>query len=265
MTLQMSNIVVRNPTFPGLMPDTEILALAMSFFKKIANEGNNVFSLPRLPTVDERATLQNRLRNLNVTFRPIRESTADQGRAAAAFVRMFHGYSSLQNQDLAEKGGVYAMFVLELPLFAIEAACEDVMHSKVPDLDPDWPPTAPRVYAIAEQHRSKAYMREVHPIERVLAVKKISTPPRHPTLEEEARMAELLHGLANKIKVDDDTRLCEIRTKVHKDRHEWERQRQEQEWTMAGREPPKTFISVALAKSLGGFDKTKKLPQRKNR
>jgi len=247
------------PQLPALADKGALLALAESYAGQIMQDEQLGPTLRQLPSIAERAALETALRDCRELFRPVTENRAEAGRAAEAFAGLMAGYPSMRNANAEETTSTYVAFCADLPLFAIQQACHQVSHGKIEGLDPDWPPTAVRMHIIAETIRNKAYAREVLPIEKVLAVKALARPPLNPEQAERGR--KLLRGTMKNIEEAEEARLKVVRERSNSGLKEREAEWIKEEWRALGREPPpgERPMSVSLAKSIGAFERQKKL------
>ncbi len=183
------------PTIPGLAPDMEHADIVERFAAAIETE-RGYDALPKMPTVDERRALTARRDALMTKLRPFEMATAEQDRFAQAFGLMVLGYPSMRNQEIRPITTAYALDLGKLPLFAVLAAMEDVRQRRVKGLDPDWPPTSPRLFEIAQKHVEKDAAALLK-VQRVMAVRKAHLPP-DPAMKE--RVGELWITFAEALK-----------------------------------------------------------------
>lgn len=191
---------------PGLLPNEDALTLAQSF--QIIREGEQVI-IDRLPTPAERDILDNRRRELSEALRPAQMAGADRAKASDAILSMLLGYSANKGQGGADAlVAAYLTHLESLPLFAIEAACRDVVENKIvmpdgskPNLE--WAPSSPVLFHAAEQH-TKRKLAERATFDAVLTTKHALPPPL--TDEERAARAEQFKATAEKyrLKVKED-------------------------------------------------------------
>ena len=82
-----------------------------------------------------------------------------------------------------------------MPLSAIEAACQDVRQNRVPDLNPDWPPSSVRMVALARVHLEEAKKQHAM-VKSLLAVTSVRENDQI-NMEVSTRVGEGLRQLAN--------------------------------------------------------------------
>lgn len=246
--------IVRQPALPGLAPDVEAATIAAAYHARIDDYGQGVLGLPTLPSAQERAILEQRLAELKRALEPVSYAVADRDRAMKAFGRLFLGYPTLENVNKAEKAATYMIDLGDLPAFAIEAAVDDVKKGRIKDLDPDYPPSSPRMYKIAEAHRDTVAAKERRPIERVLSVKMLSKPLQTP--KEAAKVGELMRGLADGMKADFTDRELQERRALLDRQVAGDERMKHREWAALGLEPityrmggRDVVMTVALARS----------------
>lgn len=180
----MNNSTALAPTLPGLLPNVEAMRLAGSFHTMI--EGHEVL-VDRLPTAVERQQFWARAEAIADALRPIAGNRDDRAAAAAAIAAMLVGYGAGRKDKAAvETVAVYVEHLREIPLFAIKAACEDVKHGRVYDvekrtgnrvpLDPDFPPSTIRLRSVAQKHVNEL-AGEKWRFDRLLRAKRLIKPP----------------------------------------------------------------------------------------
>lgn len=102
-----------------------------------------------IPNASERRELEQRIADLRSALRPAGLAMADRERIGAAVARMFAGYPSQRNSDPRATIATYVLELESLPAWAVEKACESVRLGKVPELNPDFPPSSVRLNQIA--------------------------------------------------------------------------------------------------------------------
>jgi hypothetical protein len=243
----MPNELTLQNTLPGLLFDKDMADLVGSF--QIA-EANGEPMLDRVPNREEKRFLVQRQDQLARVLRPISYADTDKDKAARMLALMFGGFPSLKNADAEGMVATYMLHLQELPLFALEKACNDINKNRVKGLDGDWPPTSPRVFEIAEKHLRSVVEEKIR-YDKVLTIKKLIPPPVD---EKKAKvMAEKLTGLRDSI--DDDGLLEQIKEQdgVRRVAHSNEIIRRM--WKGQGEEPLQSggmLISPSLLESLKG-------------
>ena len=79
-----------------------------------------------------------------------RMSTRDQGKALEAIATMLAGFPSAQAAITEATAMAYLRAVDHCAVLAIEAACTAFLSGRVAGHNPDFPPTAPRLAALAD-------------------------------------------------------------------------------------------------------------------
>jgi len=102
-----------------------------------------------IPNASERRELEQRIGDLRSALRPAGLAMADRERVGAAVARMFAGYPSQRNSDPRATIATYVLELESLPAWAVERACEAVRLGKVPEVNPDFPPSSVRLNQIA--------------------------------------------------------------------------------------------------------------------
>lgn len=199
MTNELS---VRGATLPGLLPDVEALDILDSIEVEVLDR---ITMVSRVPEPAERKVLQARRAKLTASLRPISQNLSEQDKAVAKISTMLYGFPSLANRA-APLIAAFTTHLMDLPLFAIEEACDAVIHRtiRLPDgkrPGPEWAPTSPVVHMEAEA-RAARYAQERRRIETVLETRRLIPPPM--TDERRAEMAALFTGLADSMRMSDE-------------------------------------------------------------
>lgn len=190
-----SDLILREPTLPGLVPNADIDRQIELFVNALVlDEGPP--ALPRLPTADERRALHARQMDLARAVRPISYAIAEQETAQKRIALLCNGWSQNRTVDASGLVATFVHDMMDLPLFSILRACDDVVKSraKFSDgkggervIDPAYPISSAQLYAVALKHAAPARAREYR-VRQILAVRKTATPVASPELR--ARMAE---------------------------------------------------------------------------
>lgn len=123
-----------------------------------------------VPNPAERELLGVRLESLQRALQPAAYNDIDRKKIAASVLEMVGmNYASMINADRQKIAAAYVVELQDLPAWAVERACLAVRRGKVPDLNPDFPPSAPRLHQIAEAEM-KAVRAEKEEISSVLAL-----------------------------------------------------------------------------------------------
>jgi hypothetical protein len=239
------------PMLPGTASAADALRLAESFQIEVEGFGKPAL-LDRLPTPDERRLLQARNADLRSQLRPANLAVADQERGRGALSLMFGGYPSMRGQTPREKNALidtYWGHLQSLPAFAIIRACDDVIHNRVADLDPDWPPTTPRIVKQAQGYVAKAAAEQMR-LEHILSAQKAMVPLMDQAARD--RVAAGLNELAKAIDVGTEVMGAEDRAKRRSAGASFSEREILRQYRAAGIEPRytgggKLLVSPALA------------------
>lgn len=186
----------KGPALPGLADPgaeaREVIAETVAFWP----EDGRGATLARPLKAEEKRVLHDRLKGLSAELREM--GPVERERAAQAVAQMFLAFPSTRNIDAAAMVSAYVAGMQDLPLAAIVAACEDVAKGRVKGIDPDWPPTGPRLHAIAKKHTARPETERLR-IQRALA----GTVARAAvTKEERERVGAKVRELADKLVSD---------------------------------------------------------------
>lgn len=176
MTTRSTSTAVTTRTdvaLPGLMPNPQAEQIMQSF--TITELDGDRF-IDRIPSSDERKIMQQRLVDLHKTLRPISTTMTDCDAAARALAAMFMAFPSVKSDTAAERISAYVLYLHDLPLFAIQQACDDIARHRIKDIDPDFPPSTARLHEIADKHRNKMHGEKIS-YDRVVTTKKLLPPP----------------------------------------------------------------------------------------
>lgn len=199
----MNQLTKAAPTIPGLLPDAEALALALSLDARI--DGLNV-TVTRMPTTVERQVMAARSEAIGKAIRPMAPS--ERPAAAAAIAGLLVGYGYARNDPrAAETIATYVAHLADMPLFAVVAACDDVRERRVYDTDPrtgnrkplnpDKEPSTIRLGTIAQKHVDRLSA-ERYAFDKVLLAKKVLPAP--PSQEEREHVAGKLKQLSEDLR-----------------------------------------------------------------
>lgn len=191
----MNSLSTTTSTSPQILPDRDTADLIARFQNRLDREGHTWF-LPALPTASERRQIETRRADVRRGLRPISMAHADKDRAALAITAMLTAWIHTGRADPKSTVAAYVMHLLDLPLFAIEKACQDVARGYVDGLSPDFPPSAPRLHQLAMEACEKLST-EALAIDRILVAElrvEISE-------DERARVSERFKELADRMRV----------------------------------------------------------------
>lgn len=163
-------VAVKVETVAAPQPDLEARGIIDNTTMFWPDDGSPP-EMRRQLTQRERNRLQLRASELHRAVRPIATASEEKRRLAQSLAAMFLGFPSMRNSDNQATVAAYIMAMEGFPLFAGIAACEDVVKRRVQELDPDFPPTAPRMCDLAAKHVSPVVGERLM-IEKTLAAKK---------------------------------------------------------------------------------------------
>jgi hypothetical protein len=246
------------PALPGLVADLEGADVVSRHASKINTEFGKD-TLPELPGKADRTAIERRISALQTKLRPVSMAVAEQDRVIAELGAVWLGYPSMRNADVAAMSTAYLLDLQDLPLFAILAACEDIRRRRIKNLDPDWPPTSPRIHDIAARHVEPIAV-AVLQAKRVLAVRDVRRPV---TEAMQAKVGALVNDFAaaSRLRLEQDH---EERRAEYGRRYigPFGQKCLEREWAKEGVRPQTTgganpvMISPSLASQLGSLRKT---------
>lgn len=217
-----------------------MLAIYRNGLERIAGEA--VLRLEVTPA--DRSVMRRRLEKLNGALRPATMSTSERDRIASAVASMLTGWMNVSRQDPRETVAGYVVHLQDLPAFAVEQACYDAAKGHVEGLNPDFPPSAPRLHQLAEE-ACAAMRAEAAGIREVLAAKL----ERIPTEEERARIGAGFAELRADLTVPEETISGEAKAESESRRVENNRRFFERDCAAAGVDPAQN-ASPSLLKAL---------------
>lgn len=247
----MTNDLTRS-MLPGIVEDNEGADVVDGYIALISTERGSD-ALPRLPTEPEHKQIARRLERLTSRLRPVSMTVAQQDAVMQLIGQLFERYPAMRNADVASMSCAYLEDLGRLPLFAIRGAIDDVKFGRIKGLDPDWPPTSPRLYAAGERHLEPVAV-ERNKAARVLAVRSIEVPVSE---EMRQRVGKTFTELAEATKVRLEDEHQERRSYHAKQRiGPFGRELLLREYSSLGVEPVTAgksamLVSPSLAKQLG--------------
>lgn len=246
---------VPDSMLPGMVDDRARRDLLDSFFVSV--EGRLVYA-SRLPSKDERTQLQTWNADLVRAMRPASMSVAELDEARRNLSALFLGYGSMRYEadGIVEIVNAYLLVLQKYPLFAIVKAIDDVAANRVPGLNPDRPPTSPRMGKIAADHVSALAAQQIK-IDNILKAKLLLRSDK--TMESRARVAASLQDFHGKLVGGGAEGLLEPDER----RSEAERQRKTNDavilreyehYGIAPRYSGGVLVSLSLARTMGMLD-----------
>ena len=168
------------PGLPGLTQPAAIRRLVDSF--SMFDEGTEVV-INRQPSSAERQALTGRLSEIAPALLSLGASMTAKKKASQMLAAFFAGYPSLLNADAPGLVTAYVADLVNVPLFALERALDDIKHGRVTvrergremPLDRSWPPASTIVYDQAVRVMSDLEGEAIK-IRRVLGRTKLSRP-----------------------------------------------------------------------------------------
>lgn len=243
------------PVLPGVLSAHAQAREALDRFS-ITKEGREII-INRYPTSEEREVLTRHRERIDVMLRPTSYQSTDGDKLTSMLSLLFSGYAQLAKMDRSEASTFtagYVQHLQHLPLFALARACEDISRNRVPGLNKDHPPAAPRIGHIAEDYVAKAAAERRRCID-VLHANLLERQAEANTAESIARV-QLMHQQAVRAlggHTDVETQWDKKKTEIQ----EWHREQAKKqllnEWAHLGEEPKAIAgipISVGLARLL---------------
>jgi len=139
-----------NSSSSNLIPAPAIDAVVNHYEREIVwRPQDGMVEAKTIPNHLERLELVDRITEIKAALRPAALASVDRARIGAAVARMFAGYPSQRNSDAQETIATYVLELGNLPAWAVERACEAVRLGKVPEINPDFPPSSVRLNQIA--------------------------------------------------------------------------------------------------------------------
>lgn len=217
-----------------------MVAIYRNGLERIA--GDVVLRLEVTPA--DRDVMRRRLEKLNTALRSASMSMTERDRVATAVATMLTGWMNVSRQDPRETVAGYVVHLQDLPAFAVEQACHDAVRGHVDGLNPDFPPSAPRLHQLAEE--ACAAMRgEAAGIREVLSAKL----ERLPTEAERARIGAGFAELRAELTAPDEKISAEAKAESENRRAEANRRFFERDCAAAGVDPAQN-ASPSLIKAL---------------
>lgn len=156
-------------------PSRAFLDMLAALRNGLEREPDGTLWVTRLPTAEQRGALEGRADQIRRSLRPASFSDADKQRAARALTAMLMGWINAKTADPKATVAGYVMHLQDLPVVAIERVCADVARGAVPDLSPDFPPSAARLHQLGEA-ALEALRVELAEINQVLGAKLCHQP-----------------------------------------------------------------------------------------
>ncbi len=199
----MANDLTKSGALPGIIEDDG--AELVDSFVAVINTERGHDALPRLPTPAEQGAMERRLSKLTAKLRPTSMSTTQEDDALQLIGQLFTRYPSLGKRDISVMSSAYLDDLGRLPLFAIKGAIDDVIYGRIEGLEPDYPPSSPRLYKAGEAHLVEPAV-VLNKAKRVLAIRTILAPISEETRERVGEMvAEFV--ASRRVKQDDEARI----------------------------------------------------------
>lgn len=174
---------------PSLTADPAVSYAIRRYHSEIEFKAR-VPTLPAALPAGDKAAITNRLADVRKALRGLAGLTEREA-VGAALSAMFAGFPNAKGLDPHSTIATYIAKLSDLPAWAIVAACTDVEHGAVAGMSPDYPPSASRMYQIAESKVAELRI-EKRKIETVLSARPADVPARTP---------EEIERIATKMKV----------------------------------------------------------------
>lgn len=199
----MSNLPTTNQaSTSSLQPvafDREISTIVAIYRNGMIREHDG-YVLTKQVTEGDKQRMVSRRDLLNNALRPASMSQVDKGRASKAITELLTGWIHAGKSDAKSTVSAYVMHLQDLPAFAIERACRDVAKGYVEGLNPDFPPSAPRLHQLG-MDACRALREEFADIAGLL---KAETRIEKPSEEAKARVAALTEQVGRSLSVPDE-------------------------------------------------------------
>jgi hypothetical protein len=140
----------------------------------------------------ERDALKSRLVECRRAMMPM-NSISDREKIGLALTKLLSGFAHTGSMIPQITIAAYVSKLAELPAWAVEAAIADIDRGRVEGMSPDFPPSAARIFQLAEAKMSDVRS-EQRRIEVVLNARVADGPARHP--DEVRRVAESMKTFA---------------------------------------------------------------------
>lgn len=154
----------------------------------------------------ERDQLMDRCAVVRKLAQPAR-GISDREKIGAAIAEMLAGFMNARSSNPAATVAVYVRDLEQFPVWIVEEACREVRRGLVDGLNPDFPPSCPRMMQVCA-----AKMEPLRTEER--SIKTLLTAPTEPpdtrTPEQIAHVAEGMRTLAERMKAADPDNTAEI-------------------------------------------------------
>ncbi|HWW46294.1 MAG TPA: hypothetical protein VNZ94_00445 [Xanthobacteraceae bacterium] len=190
----MSNLPTTNSP---LAADLIVADTLSRHHRKIQWAGNSPTIAHAVPAADRNA-LTGRLTVLRKALMPM-NAMSDRQRIGTALMKLLAGYTN--TAGITNPKATITAYIAkldELPAWAIEAAINDIERGRVEGLSPDFPPSAARIFQVAETKLADV-VREKGMVEQVLSARVVEQLPlRDP--DEVQRIAASMRAMAEEFK-----------------------------------------------------------------
>lgn len=242
---------VRQPP-PSLTADPATAHAAESLYRRVTWQGNVAVLDAPVPN-RQREALKSRLVECRRALMPV-NSISDRAKIGLALSRLFQGYAHTGSASPESSIAAYVAKLEELPMWAVEAAIADLARGRVEGMSPDFPPSAARIFQLAEAKMGDVKT-EQRRIEVVLNARVAEEPARHP--DEVRRVAESMKTFAAEMAAKNPTE-SEEATRERRERDQRNKERNDAalviEYHMHGFEPVMFNgrpMSMSLARATG--------------
>lgn len=248
------NLTPTRQTPPSLTADPSTANATENLYRRVTWRGNVAILDKQIPDHQQNA-LKARLAECRRAMMPT-SSISERAKIGLALSRLFQGYAHTGSLGAGAESSVaaYVAKLSELPAWAVEAAIADIDRGRVEGMSPDFPPSAARIFQLAEA-KTADVRSEQRRIEIVLQARVNEEPSRHP--DEVRRVADSMRALANDIAAKNPPESDE-EARRRKERIQRDIERQDAamilEYHMHGFEPVMFNgrpVSIALARATG--------------
>lgn len=233
------------------MADPAFTVAVESLYRKL-DVASNV--LRHQLSTSDRTSLAARIAHIRKHLMPV-NSEAERRDIGAALARLFSGWENIKS-DPMKMVTAYVQKLQDLPTWAVLTAISEAERGRVEGLSPDYPPSAARLYQIAEGRIANVCI-EKDQIDRILKaeVEKIFS---HTPEELAALKAKSAEYLAQRAKEGDVERAIDDQRKRERDQRKKERHEADliREYHTNGLEPVRAstghiIVSLSLARLMG--------------
>lgn len=193
----------------------------------------------------DRERLKERLAFVRRSLMPANGQT-DTGRIGRAVAAALVGYGKDQATVAA-----YTKLLSDLPVWAVERACDQIRRGAASGVNPNYAPPAPVIHQLATEATVQA--RAERDKLMTLLTAKVEPPRREPTQEERANVQAMVEQVTGKLTGDNDAvseQRREARRKADEERAVREEHSRRMDYIRQGFEPPTNKHGITMSISL---------------